>query len=216
MERLISDAASLLQVIFIDLALSADNAVAVGLAAAALPLGQRDRAVRWGIVLALGLRIVFGLATLQLLRIRGLLAAGGALLFWIASRMWSDLSKVGNDITGVDGVAKMVAQSDGVVTFGRALTSIVVANIALSLDNVLAVAGVSRHAPWIMTFGLVLSVLLMGIAASFIARVVDRHRWIGYLGVLVIVIAGCAMIWDDAHSFWPQNIPEPPRWLGGA
>ena len=106
------------------------------------------------------------------------------------------------------------------MSFTRALVSIVVANIALSLDNVLAVAGVARHAPWIMAFGLILSVLLMGLAAALIARLVDRHRWIGYLGVVVIILAGVVMIWDDAHwasvhGLIPIAIPGAPRWLGG-
>lgn len=216
MDQLLADAASLFQVILIDLALSADNAVAVGLAAAALPMAQRDRAVRWGIVLALVLRIAFGLVTVQLLRIRGLLAAGGALLFWIAGRMWGDLSRAGGSDAAADPGGVAAGEGPRAVTFGHALMSIVAANIALSLDNVLAVAGVSRHAPWIMAFGLVLSVLLMGVAAAMIARIVERHRWIGYVGVLVIVVAGVAMIWDDAHAFLPQAVPEPPRWLGGA
>jgi predicted tellurium resistance membrane protein TerC len=100
-------------------------------------------------------------------------------------------------------------------TFARALTSIVVANIALSLDNVLAVAGVARNAPAIMAFGLVLSVLLMGVAASWIARMIDRHRWIGHLGIAAIVLAGAVMVWDDLSAFFPAYVPPPPEWLGG-
>lgn len=212
MDAILTDTTSLVQVILIDLALSADNAVAVGLAAAALPDAQRHRAVRWGIFLALILRIVFGLVTVSLLRIHGILAVGGLLLFWIAARMWSDMRHHHH--------AQVQAQADGAplkrISFGRALFSIVVANVALSLDNVLAVGGVARHTPWIMAFGLILSVLLMGIAATLIARVVDKNRWIAVLGILVIVLAGAVMMWDDAHYFRPDLIPwEPPRWLGG-
>ncbi len=207
---LFNDTAALVQVILIDLALSADNAVAVGLAAASLPLVQRNKALRWGVMLALILRIVFGLMTVSLLRIRGLLALGGALLLWIAGRMWLDINrKHASEQPHAD------AQTTKPVTFTRALVSIVAANIALSLDNVLAVAGVSRHAPWIMAFGLILSVVLMGVAASFIARIVDRNRWIAVLGILVIIVAGVVMIWDDAHTFRPDMIPAPPPWLGG-
>lgn len=211
MGEILTDTASLIQVTLIDLALSADNAVAVGLAAAALPLPQRNRAVGWGIGLALVLRIVFGLVTVQLLRIRGILAAGGALLLWIASRMWGDLKQ--HNAVPAEGEASKAADGKQ-ITFTHALISIVVANIALSLDNVLAVAGVSRHAPWVMVFGLVLSVVLMGVAASLIARVVEKHRWIAVLGILVIIVAGVAMIWDDAHTFFPQ-IPPPPSFMGG-
>lgn len=211
MDELFTNIASLVQVTLIDLALSADNAVAVGLAAAALPAQQRNRAVGWGIGLALVLRILFGLITVQLLRIRGLLAFGGALLLWIAGRMWADLRKP----TAAEGAAETEAAPQKSVTFTHALISIVVANIALSLDNVLAVAGVSRHTPMVMAFGLILSVVLMGVAASLIARIVDRHRWIGLLGVVVIIIAGVVMIWDDAHSFFPNIVAPTPTWLGG-
>jgi YjbE family integral membrane protein len=210
LDAILADTSSLFQVILIDLALSADNAVAVGLAAAALPEDQRRRAVRWGIVLALILRIVFGLVTVTLLRFHGILAAGGVLLLYIALRMWNDIQHHHRQ--------KQLPPNETPrhISFARALFSIVVANVALSLDNVLAVGGVARHTPWIMAFGLILSVLLMGVAASFIARVVDNNRWIAILGILVIVVAGGVMIWDDAHYFRPDLVPlEPPRWLGG-
>ncbi|MGE0045972.1 MAG: YjbE family putative metal transport protein [Hyphomonadaceae bacterium] len=212
---MINDIAALLEVIVIDLALSADNAVAVGLAAAALPAVQRRRAVTWGVGLALVLRIAFGLITVQLLRIRGLLAAGGALLFWIAGRMWADLRRPKEEAASDGAEAAAPHAQKKIVTFRHALTSIVAANIALSLDNVLAVAGVSRNEPVIMAFGLVLSVVLMGVAAALIARIVDEHRWIAALGILAIVLAGAVMCWEDAHAFFPSILPAPPPWLGG-
>jgi YjbE family integral membrane protein len=206
---MLADIAALVEVILIDLALSADNAVAVGLAASALDQTQRRRAVMWGVLLALVLRIVFGLLTVELLQIRGLLLVGGLVLFWVAWRMWQDLRKgeAANQALNIDRKAP--------VSFGRALVSIVVANLALSLDNVLAVAGVARHTPAIMTFGLILSVVLMGVAANFIAGIIEKHRWIGYAGVAVIVIAGAAMIWEDGHGLLPAYVPAPPGWLGG-
>jgi YjbE family integral membrane protein len=215
LDQVLTDTAALVQVILIDLALSADNAVAVGLVASGLPAPQRNKAVTWGILIGLVLRIVFGLLAVSLLRLRGLLAVGGVLLLWIAVRMWLDLRKP--QPTQAD-VSANAGRADA--SFMRALISIVVANIALSLDNVLAVAGVARHAPWIMAFGLVLSVLLMGVAASLIARLIQNNRWIGYLGVIVIIAAGLVMIWDDAHwagahGYLPFAIQEPPRWLGG-
>jgi YjbE family integral membrane protein len=205
---MLADIAALVEVILIDLALSADNAVAVGLAASALPQAHRRRAVMWGVLLALVLRIVFGLVTVELLQIRGLLLVGGLVLFWVAWRIWQDLRK--------DNAADLrIDTTKAPINFARALFSIVVANLALSLDNVLAVAGVARHAPAIMTFGLILSVVLMGFAANFIASIIDRHRWIGYVGVAVIVIAGAAMIWEDGHSLLPAYVPPPPAWVGG-
>jgi YjbE family integral membrane protein len=206
-----ADVAALVQVVLIDLALSADNAVAVGLAAAALPEVQRRRAVLWGVAIALALRIAFGLATVTLLHIRGILLVGGLTLLWIAWRMWKDV-RAHEDAD--DARAAGVAPGEE-VTFAHALTSIVIANIALSLDNVLAVAGVSRNSPAVMAFGLVLSVLLMGVAASVIARVIDAHRWIAVVGIVVIVLAGVVMAWEDLNHFFPQNIPDLPRWLGG-
>jgi YjbE family integral membrane protein len=211
LESLLIDVAALIQVILIDLALSADNAVAVGLVASALPVEQRRQAVLWGVLLALVLRIAFGLITVQLLQIRGLLLLGGLMLLWIAWRMWNDLRPRRAPIA--DQAAP--AQRPGPVTFTRALISIVIADVALSLDNVLAVAGVSRHTPAIMAFGLILSVVLMGVAASFIARIVDTYRWIAYAGIAVIVVAGVVMAWDDLHYFFRDRLPPPPAWLGG-
>lgn len=201
-----------IEVILIDLALSADNAVAVGLAAASLPLAQRRRAVTWGVAIALVLRIGFGFITVLLLHIPGLMLAGGLMLFWIAWRMWADLQK--GETPGEETGEHEAHQPHG--TFTRAIFSIVLANIALSLDNVLAVAGVARETPAIMAFGLVLSVILMGVAASLIARVVTKHRWIAILGVAAIVLAGFAMAWDDLHALVPNVVTfGPPAWLGG-
>jgi len=214
-ESVIADLGAFFAVILIDLALSADNAVAVGLAAAGLPEAQRRRAITWGVLLALVLRIAFGFITVELLHIRGILAVGGLTLFWIAYRMWRDL--IAHHAPDVVDDSKPARKT---VTFMRALTTIVIANIALSIDNVLAVAGVSRNAPWIMAFGLVLSVLLMGVAATLIARLIDKNRWIGYVGIVIIIIAGIVMIWDDAHwasthNLIPFFVPEPPQWIGG-
>jgi len=214
---MIAAAAALVQVVIIDLALSADNAVAVGLAAATLPQEQRDRAIRWGIFVAFLLRVLFGLLALQLLQIHGILAVGGVILLWIAVRMWLDLRKAHR---ANDGPVHPAAPPPKHPSFARAIVSIVFANVAFSLDNVLAVAGVARHSFWIMVFGLALAILLMGVAATFIARIVDKNRWIGVVGVVFILIAGVVMIWEDSRYFdqiyhWGLNLPEPPAWLGG-
>jgi len=219
-ELIIADVAALFQVILIDLALAGDNAVAVGLAAAGLPEVQRKRAIFWGIVLALLLRIGFALITVQLLAIKGILLLGGLLLFWVAWRMWEDLKahrpvEVANPEAGAHFAEDLTSGGKPPTTFGRALLTIVVADVSMSLDNVLAVAGVSRHNEVIMAFGLVLAVALMGVAASVIAKVIDKFRWIAVLGIIVIVLAAIRMVWEDAHVFLPQYIPAMPVWLGG-
>ncbi len=221
MDAIIADVGAFFAVILIDLALSADNAVAVGLAAAALPAVQRRRAVVWGVGLALLLRVAFGLLTVELLHIRGILLVGGLMLFWIAWRMWADLAahakaEANAALDALNPFGAAAPSNHGAQpSFARAMFSIVIANIAMSLDNVLAVAGVARNSPAIMAFGLVLSVVLMGVAASWIARVIDRHRWIGHVGIVVIVFAGMMMIWDDLSIFLPVYVPPPPTWLGG-
>ena len=212
MDAIVTDVGAFLAVILIDLALSADNAVAVGVAAAVLQPEQRGRAIFWGVMIALLLRIVFGLIAVDLLHIRGVTIVGGVLLLWISFRMFRDLRERHAAIDAQESATGGASPRKS--AFLRALFAIVVANIALSLDNVLAVAGVARNTPMIMVFGLVLSVLFMGVAAHGIATIVHKNRWIGYFGVLVIVFAAATMIWDDLSLFVP-SIPAPPPYLGG-
>jgi YjbE family integral membrane protein len=219
LDSIVADVAALFQVILIDLALAGDNAVAVGLAASALPAEQQRRAIFWGVLLALVLRIAFATVTLALLSIHGLLLVGGLLLFWVAWRMWRDFSEhkpvaVGNPVAG-EHLAEDVAKVAPPKTFMRALLTIIIADVSMSLDNVLAVAAVSKHNMYIMWFGLILSVVLMGVAASFIARMIERYRWIAVVGIVIIVIAGFRMVWEDSHNFFPELVPAMPAWLGG-
>ncbi|HVY87128.1 MAG TPA: TerC family protein [Caulobacterales bacterium] len=193
--------AALLQVILIDLALAGDNAVAVGLAASGLPAEQRRKAIFWGVAGALVLRIVFALITVQLLAIKGILLAGGVLLLWVAYRMWRDLKQHGE---------QHELHVKAPKSFASALFTIVIADVSMSLDNVLAVAGVSRQFPVILAFGLVLSVILMGLAANVIARVIENNRWIAIIGILIIVFAAVRMIWEDAAALFPEYVPPPP------
>lgn len=216
----VADIAALLQVILIDLALAGDNAVAVGLAASALPSQQQRRAIFWGIAMALVLRIAFAGITIQLLAIPGLLLMGGLLLFWVAWRMWQDLQQhepvmVGDPHAGEQMAEAVASGGKPPTTFGRALFTIVLADVSMSLDNVLAVAAVSRHNVYIMAFGLVLSVVLMGVAASLIARIINRYRWIAVVGIVIILFAGTRMVWEDAHNFFPAYVPAIPSFLGG-
>lgn len=213
----LEEAAAFGQVVVADLVLAGDNAVAVGLAAAGLAPKKQRQAILIGIVLALVLRIGFALVAIQLLAVRGLLLVGGLLLLWVAWRMLKDIQS-----QAADQAASEAAQAAGnapaeqkSISFARALLSIVIADVSLSLDNVLVVAGVARAHPEIMAFGLVLSVLLMGAAAGVIARLIHKYPWIALVGVLIIVFAALRMIWEDSHLLLPQFIPAMPSWLGG-
>ena len=187
--------AALVQVIVIDLVLAGDNAVIIGLAAAGLPKAERTRAILVGIVAATVLRIVFAGVAVELLAIVGLIFAGGILLLWVSWKMWRELraSKHGAELDR--------AESDDAPrkTFAQAAWQIVAADVSMSLDNVLAVAGAAREHPWALVFGLALSIVLMGVAANFIARTLHRHRWIAYIGLAIIVYVAFDMIW---RGFW--------------
>ena len=189
---------ALLQVVLIDLVLAGDNAIVIGLAAAGLPAAQRGKAILIGIVAATMLRILFaGLAT-QILQIVGLLLAGGILLLWVCWKMWRELraspaepmeaKEAGGAAAGTNVEGKPRK------TLVQATWQIIVADVSMSLDNVLAVAGAAREHPIVMIFGLALSIAMMGVAASFIARLLQNHRWIAYVGLAVILYVAVEMI----------------------
>ena len=198
-----------IQVVAIDLVLAGDNAVVIGLAAAGLPTEQRTRAILIGIVGATALRIVFAGLTTQLLQIVGLLFAGGILLLWVCWKIWREL----RTITDLDGVATQGdwdINRDGTIagrarrkTFGQAALQIVAADVSMSLDNVLAVAGAAREHPIVLVLGLVFSITLMGVAANWVARLLQKHRWIAYVGLAIIFYVACEMIYRGAHELKP-------------
>jgi YjbE family integral membrane protein len=193
---------ALLQVIMIDLVLAGDNAIVIGLAAAGLPKEQRAKAILVGIIAATVLRIGFALATTQLLQIVGLLLLGGVLLLWVCWKMWRELRSQHGDEDAEAAIAN--AEKTGPrKTFAQAAWQIVIADVSMSLDNVLAVAGAAHEHPTVMVFGLVLSIALMGIAASFIARLLNKHRWIAYVGLAVILYVALEMIWRGSHEVMP-------------
>jgi YjbE family integral membrane protein len=209
MEYFTADALSaLLQVIMIDLVLAGDNAIVIGLAAAGLPKEQRAKAILIGIIAATVLRIGFAAATTQLLQIVGLLLAGGVLLLWVCWKMWRELrTSHAEEVEGAEALEGKDLNKDGTVaggapkkTFAQAAWQIVIADVSMSLDNVLAVAGAARDHPEILVFGLILSIALMGIAASFIARLLQRHRWIAYVGLVIILYVSVEMIWRGGHE----------------
>jgi YjbE family integral membrane protein len=194
--------AALIQVIMIDLVLAGDNAVVIGLAAAGLPPEQRSRAILVGIIAATVLRIAFAGIAIELLEIVGLLLAGGILLLWVCWKMWRELR--GPDHKEAEAA---LSTGDGKAphkTFAQAAWQIVIADISMSLDNVLAVAGAARDHPAALVFGLVLSIVLMGVAANFIARLLNRHRWIAYVGLAIILYVSFDMIWRGALEVWPH------------
>ena len=181
--------------------LAGDNAVAVGLAAGGLPQDQRKKAILWGLAAAVVIRIGFALITTQLLGIIGLLLAGGLLLLWVCWKMWRELRHQAHS----DEVAAGAAMDDDPATkpnvrpaksFKDAFLQILIADISMSLDNVLAVAGAAREHPMVLVFGLILSIVLMGIAASWIARLLHKHRWIGYVGLAIVLYVALHMIWE--------------------
>lgn len=205
--------AALGQVLMIDLVLAGDNAVAVGLAAAALPAEQRRKAILIGLAAAVVMRIGFALITVQLLAIVGLLLAGGVLLLWVCWKMWRELrEQATHDQAEAQRELELAQQIEhgggpspeelGIKrkSFGAALLQIMIADVTMSLDNVLAVAGAAHEHPWIMVFGLVLSIALMGVAATFIAKLLTKHRWIGYVGLIIVLYVALHMIWDGARS----------------
>ncbi|AHF84056.1 MULTISPECIES: TerC family protein [Rhizobium] len=180
---------ALLQVIAIDLVLAGDNAVVIGLAAAGLEATQRRKAIIVGIVAATVLRILFASVAVYLLAIVGLLLAGGLLLLWVCWKMWRELRAGHGEHHGAVG-----AEGAPKKTFFQAATQIVIADVSMSLDNVLAVAGAAREHPSVLVIGLALSIALMGIAANFIARLLTNHRWIAYVGLLIILYVSLDMI----------------------
>jgi YjbE family integral membrane protein len=194
----LAELTALATVILTDIALAGDNAIVVGMAAASLPEEQRRKAIMIGILAATLMRIVFALLTTQLLSIVGLLLAGGILLLWVSWKLWRELCQQQLEDeaeTVLEGGAVPVHQPK---TYKAAVTQIVIADISMSLDNVLAVAGAAREHPWVLVFGLALSVVLMGAAASFIAKLLKDHRWIAYVGLLVILGVALRMMWDGA------------------
>lgn len=201
---------ALFQVIMIDLVLAGDNAIVIGLAAAGLPKEQRAKAILMGIVAATVLRIGFAAATTQLLQIVGLLLAGGVLLLWVCWKMWRELQNHGAETQAVEALTEEDLDRDGKVagtaprkTFAQAAWQIVIADVSMSLDNVLAVAGAARDHPNVLIFGLVLSIALMGVAASFIANLLQKHRWIAYVGLLIILYVAGEMIYRGALELLP-------------
>ena len=199
---------ALFQVVMIDLVLAGDNAIVIGLAAAGLPEGQRKKAILIGILAATLLRIGFASVTVQLLQIIGLLLAGGVLLLWVCWKMWRELQSHHHHQPTFQNLSSARTMDAAVPvrqkTLGQAVWQITLADVSMSLDNVLAVAGAAREHPMILIFGLALSIALMGLAASFIARLLEKHRWIAYVGLAIILYVAFDMCYRGALEVWPH------------
>jgi YjbE family integral membrane protein len=195
----LDELSALLQVIFVDLVLAGDNAIVVGMAVAGLPAAVRPRIILFGIVAATVMRVMFALVTVQLFQIVGLVFAGGLLLLWVSWRLWREIEEQRKlrkrGVSGEDAEAP-----PGQKSVRQAIVQIVVADLSMSLDNVLAVAGIARMHTWVLVVGLVLSVAFMGLAATYIARLLERHHWIAYVGLLVILYVAVEMITEGVRA----------------
>ncbi len=191
---------ALLQILVIDVSLAGDNALAVGLAASGLPASRRHHAVIAGIAAATLLRIAFALFAVQLLHLTGILAAGGLLLVWVAWKMFRDIRHAEKQKMASASLSPEASANLPVKKLSTAIWQITLADMSMSLDNVLAVAGVAREHMGILVAGLAISVLLMGIAASLIAKLTARHPWIAYAGIVIVVFTALRMVWDGAQQ----------------
>jgi YjbE family integral membrane protein len=174
------------QVLMIDIVLAGDNAVVIGLAAARVPLELRKKVIIWGLVAAVALRIVLAVVAVKLMAIIGLTLAGGILLLWVCWRFWRDIR---------GGAHHDAPKVDAGTSVRRAVVQILVADLSMSLDNVLAVAGAARDHIDVLVIGLLMSVALMGTAANYIAKLLERFRWISYVGLAIVLYVALAMVW---------------------
>jgi YjbE family integral membrane protein len=208
----VAELSALLQVIMVDLVLAGDNAIVVGMVAASVPREQRVKVLAFGIIGATVLRVAFALITTQLLAVIGLMLAGGILLLWVSWKLWRDIEEQRRERRMLRDAeaANAAAQASGIVDLAsapdpiepkplkKAVVQIIVADVSMSLDNVLAVAGIAREHEWVLIFGLALSIAFMAVAATVIARLLKKHHWLAYVGLAVIFYVACAMIWDGS------------------
>jgi YjbE family integral membrane protein len=185
------------QVVFIDIVMAGDNAVAVGIAAAGLPADKRKKAILYGLIGAIVTRVGFVLITVQLLKIVGLLLAGGLLLMWVCLKMWHEIRQPAES-DHPDAAARPIKPR----SMASAVVQILIADVSMSLDNVLAVTGAASEHVWVLAFGLLFSIAAMGLAANLIANVLHKHRWIAYVGVVVVFGVACRMIYEGGHEVW--------------
>ncbi|HTO56527.1 MAG TPA: YjbE family putative metal transport protein [Pseudomonadales bacterium] len=193
----VAELSAFFQVILVDLVLAGDNAIVIAMVVANFPARQRAQLLMMGICAATVVRVVFAVATVHLMQIVGLMLAGGLLLLWVCWKLWREIESVRALELSPAGIYGHTAPAP-TKTVGRAITQIVIADVSMSLDNVLAVAGVARNHTWVLIFGLTLSIAFMGFCATVLARWLQRYHWIAYVGLLTILYVACAMVWDGS------------------
>ncbi|MCB1444415.1 MAG: TerC family protein [Rhizobiaceae bacterium] len=213
--------AAFLQVIMIDLVLAGDNAIVIGMAAAGLAPDLRRKAILIGILAATGLRIVFALLTTWLMGIIGLILLGGILLLWVCWKMYRELTTTEHEVqeaeealSASDSSGHRTGARPSTKTLREAVFQIIIADVSMSLDNVLAVAGAARDHFWALVFGLGLSVVLMGVASAFIAKLLNRHKWVAWVGFVIILYVAIRMIYEGADQVLGHTLPAIPLLKG--
>jgi YjbE family integral membrane protein len=208
MDALYPGLVALTQVVIIDVVLAGDNAIVVGLAASRVAPELRARVILWGIAGAVALRIAFAAVTVQLLAIVGLMLAGGILLLWVCWKMYRELRHAPRPATVGAQAVSSDPQAVGTLGFWSAITQIVVADVSMSLDNVLAVAGAAKGHTWVLVVGLAIAVVLMALAATYIARLLARYPWITWVGLAIVLYVAVDMIWRGSHEVVCAWVPE--------
>ena len=195
-----AELSAFVQVILVDLVLAGDNAIVIAMAVASFPARKRAQLLMIGIAAATVVRILFAVATVHLMQIVGLMLAGGLLLLWVCWKLWREIESVRSMELSPAGIysGSGGAGAPPTKTVGRAITQIVVADISMSLDNVLAVAGIARDHTWVLVFGLALSIAFIGFCATVLARWLQRYHWIAYVGLITILYVAVSMIWDGS------------------
>ncbi len=206
-----SELTALWSVLVIDLVLAGDNAIVVGLAAASVPRQIRTKVIVFGIALAVIMRISFAVVTVQLLELKGVKLAGGLLLLWVCWRFLKDLMQPAHGLEKLAEAEREAAAGGATTGLWRAISQIVIADLSMSLDNVLAVASAAAGHEWVLIVGLVISVILMAVAATLIAKLLEKHRWIAWIGLAVIVYVAVKMVWEGVADFglighWPLSV----------
>ena len=195
----LAEVSDILQIIFADIILSGDNALVIGMAAAGLAAAQRKRAIAIGMAMAAILRILFAIVAAQLLAIKGILLIGGGLLAWVCYRFYHDLKEFNrsNDQALADGgTTSADGEKPAEKNFGRALFTILVADVSMSIDNIVAVAAIARDNTALLVFGLALAIAFMAFSASLIMRIMIRYRWLSYLGLWFLIYLTITMLYD--------------------
>jgi YjbE family integral membrane protein len=203
---------ALMQVLMIDLVLAGDNAIVIGMVASRVAPENRPKVIMWGLVAAVVMRIGFALITVQLLAIIGLMFAGGLLLLWVAWRLYRDIRAQEREKAGIRAAEAATDNRDtpadhvpatggGPMSMKQAVFQVAVADVSMSLDNVLAVAGAAHDHPYIMAFGLAVAIMLMGVAATYVARLLHKYHWLSYLGLALILYVALSMMYEGSHDF---------------